>query len=394
MRLPIIMMLIVLLLSGTIDYYIYRAIKRHTKSRRWLNIHTYSAILFFTYLIISISLPRRNGSNELLISIMWLLFAYMSIYIPKFIFVLCDAISYIPKLWKHKRWQATTYIGIGISTISFILMWWGALVNRYNIDIQEHSIAISDLPQAFDGYKIVQISDLHVGSYGKDSEFIDKLVAKINSLEADVIVFTGDIVNRNTKELLPFIDTLSKFHAKDGVFSILGNHDYGDYSDWESDAEKRQNMQLMYELQQKMGWQLLLNDTRMLYRGNDSIAIIGVENVGDPPFKIYGSLDGAYSTLNDSVTKILLSHNPAHWVKDIKNNPTKNIALTLSGHTHAMQLSFCNLSPAALRYDTWGGLYNDNKNQHLYVNVGIGTVALPMRIGATPEITILTLKRK
>lgn len=393
MRLPIILMLIVLLLSGTIDYYIYRVVKRYTKSPVWIRVHTYSAIFMMSFLIVSISLPRRNGSDDMLVSIMWALFAYVSIYIPKLLFIIFDALSYLPKLWKKTRVNVMTIAGLCAAVITFILMWWGALINRYSIDVEEVQVEIAGLPEAFDGYRIAQISDLHVGTYGDDDAFIKELVEEINSLDVDLVVFTGDIVNRNTRELLPFVDALSRLKAQDGVVSILGNHDYGDYSDWKSDAEKQENMRLMYSLQKNMGWNLLLNETQMIYRGNDSIAIIGVENVGDPPFKIYGSLDDAYPSLGDNVTKILLSHNPAHWVNDIKGNEEINIALTLSGHTHAMQMSFGRFSPAALRYETWGGFYeSDDKKRNLYVNVGIGTVAVPMRVGATPEITLLTLK--
>lgn len=393
MRLPIILMLIVLLLSGTIDYYIYRVVKRYTKSPVWIRVHTYSAIFMMSFLVVSISLPRRNGSDDILLSIMWALFAYVSIYIPKLLFIIFDALSYLPKLWKKTRVNVMSIAGLCVAVVVFILMWWGALINRYSINVEEVQVGISGLPKEFDGYRIAQISDLHVGTYGDDDAFIKELVEEINSLDVDLVVFTGDIVNRNTRELLPFVETLSRLKAHDGVVSILGNHDYGDYSDWKSNTEKQENMRLMYSLQKGMGWNLLLNETQMIYRGNDSIAIIGVENVGDPPFKVYGSLDDAYPTLGDDVTKILLSHNPAHWVNDIKGNEEINIALTLSGHTHAMQMSIGRFSPAALRYETWGGFYeSDDKKRNLYVNVGVGTVAVPVRVGATPEITLLTLK--
>jgi hypothetical protein len=208
-------------------------------------------------------------------------------------------------------------------------------------------------------------------------------------------VFTGDIVNRRTDEIYPFVDTFAKLHAPYGVYSILGNHDYGDYSDWQSDEAKQANLQELIDIENGMGWQMLNNATAMIHCGADSIALIGVENVGDPPFHTYGDLDAAYPTLDDGVTKILLSHNPAHWVTDICDAPDKNIALTLSGHTHAMQIAFGRISPAVFRYRTWGGRYDDSGNNNmLYVNIGVGTVGFPARIGATPEITLFTLKSK
>jgi predicted MPP superfamily phosphohydrolase len=214
----------------------------------------------------------------------------------------------------------------------------------------------------------------------------------LRQLSPDLIVFTGDIVNRRTDELHPFVETLSNISAPYGVYSILGNHDYGDYCDWPSDEAKRQNLDELISLENQMGWKMLNNETAFIHLAADSIALIGVENVGDPPFHTYGDLDKAYPTLDDGVTKILLSHNPAHWVDDICDAPDKNIALTLSGHTHAMQMAFGRISPAIFRYKTWGGLYNDNDNHSLYVNIGIGTVGFPARIGATPEITLFTLK--
>ena len=153
-------------------------------------------------------------------------------------------------------------------------------------------------------------------------------------------------------------------------------------------------MRLMHQLQQQMRWHLLDNETIMLHRGTDSLAVIGVQNVGDPPFPIYGSLSKAYPAISDAAVKVLLSHNPVHWTDSIANRPEVNVALTLSGHTHAMQIACGRFSPAALRYKTWGGLYTDSLGRALYVNIGIGEVAFPARVGATPEITLITLHKK
>ncbi len=224
---------------------------------------------------------------------------------------------------------------------------------------------------------------------------MSRLVDHINSLDPDLIVFTGDIVNRKTDEITPFVEVLGRLHAPDGVIAILGNHDYGDYMTWPSDEAKRENMQMLYDTYDTAGINLLLNQTEWIRRGNDSIAIIGVENIGDPPFPIYGSLSKAYPIPGDSTTKILLSHNPAHWVDSISGNDKARIQLTLAGHTHAMQIEMFGISPAALRYKTWGGLYADSHERHqLYVNIGAGTVGMPMRLGATPEVTLLTLRRR
>lgn len=357
-------------------------------------VQLFSAAALYAFIIVCICLPRRSGSDSTLIWIMWMLFAYFSVYVPKLLFVMVDLIASVPCLFKSHRIGAVSMVGGVLSIMCFLAMWWGALVNRYRIDVKELTVEIPGLPERFDGYKIVQFSDFHVGTYGNDDSYVRKVVDKINSLNCDLIVFTGDIVNRRTDELLPFVDALSGLEAPDGVYSILGNHDYGDYSDWDTAEDKARNMEMMYDLQADMGWHLLRNESDFLKIDNDSIAIVGVENVGDPPFKVYGSISKAYPSIDDDNVKILLTHNPAHWVNEIANGDA-NVALTLSGHTHAMQIELFGVSPAVWRYPTWGGLYEDDGKQHkLYVNIGIGTVGIPTRIGATPELTVITLKRE
>lgn len=394
MRLPILMMLIVILLNVAIDCYIYKALKKRFSRFSLAKVHLWGSIILTIAVIVVISLPRRSGSDSSLLFIMWMLFSYMSIYISKYAIVIFDFIASIPQLWFKDRWKPVSIIGIIVGICVFSLMWWGALFNRNAIEIKEVKVDIPNLPSSFEGYKIAQISDLHLGTYQNDTAFISSIVDEVNKLGVDAVMFTGDIVNRNSSELTPFISVLSRLNTKDGVFSVLGNHDYGDYSDWESDSAKKANHEQMIQTQSKMGWNLLLNETAYLVRNNDSIAVIGVENLGDPPFKNYGSLSKAYPTINDSKVKILLSHNPAHWDREISNHNAKNVSLTLSGHTHAMQISMFGISPVSMRYKYWGGLYSDESGkQKLYVNIGVGTVAIPMRIGATPEITLITLSQ-
>ena len=392
MRYPIVAVIILLVFSGAIDYYIYRVVRKRCGNKRWSLIYAISAIVLLCVLIATIILPKRGGSNTALECVIWLLFGYLSIYIPKVLFLIFDLLAKIPTLMNRQRLRILSYAGIGLGVVVFVSMWWGALFNRYNIDVVDEEVEISELPAGFNGFTIVQISDLHVGTFGTDDSYIKKFVKEVNGLHPDLIVFTGDIVNRKSEELKPFADALSQLKAPYGVYSILGNHDYGDYSSWRSDAEKAQDVQNLCKMQESMGWKMLNNATAWIKKGNDSIALIGVENVGDPPFKTYGDLQKAYPNLHDANVKILLTHNPAHWISEIENNIDNNIALTLSGHTHAMQITMAGWSPAAWRYRTWGGMYADNSGKKLYVNIGAGEVGFPARIGATPEITLFTLK--
>ena len=394
MRLPLVPMMIVLLVNVVIDYYIWRVARGRCRSKVPSRIQLISAFLIYLGLFVTICLPRRSGSDDTLAIVMWLLFGYFSVLVSKALFVIFDLLASLPRVFGRRRVRWISLAGGVLAVVAFLAMWWGALVNRFRIDVKEVTVEIAGLPQEFDGFTIAQFSDIHVGTYGGDTTYVSHVVDRINSLDTDLIVFTGDIVNRRTEELLPFVGPLSRLDAPYGVYSILGNHDYGDYSEWESPTAKQANMDEMYRLQKNMHWTLLLNEHEWLRRGNDSIALVGVENVGDPPFKIYGSLPEAYPTLSDDVTKILLSHNPAHWTDDIADNDSINVALTLSGHTHAMQIEVLGWSPAVFRYPTWGGLYSDSSHKgQLYVNIGLGAVGIPMRLGATPEITVLTLRR-
>lgn len=390
-------MLCLLLFNAAIDWYVMRQITHRVKAhpRLWWNIELYSAIAITLLLVGAIIVPAGKGADIMLEAKTWLLFGYLSVYIPKFLAVVFDLLASIPRLFGHRRIKALTAAGIFIAAASFLAMWWGALINRFNLQTTEVTVEIADLPPAFDGYRIVQISDMHTGTYDTDTTFISRLVDSVNAIGADAIMFTGDIVNRETSELMPFTGTLSRLEAPDGVFAILGNHDYGDYYAWDTPADKVANMQKLYDAYAAMGFRLMRNETAWLRRGNDSIAVIGVENIGEPPFPVYGSLTKSYPDLSDPVSKILLTHNPSHWVDSISGHDDVRVPLTLSGHTHAMQIEVAGVSPAAMRYSTWGGLYADTDRWHqLYVNIGTGTVGMPMRLGATPEITVLTLIRR
>lgn len=396
MRLPLVLILPLLVLGVLVDWYIVRAVGARCR-RRWPRLlAVWQGVAFALGLVVLIVLPKHSGSDADLTAIMWCLYAYFSVYMPKYIFVAVDLLAKLPQLFRRKRIKALSVAGEVLAAVVFVAMWWGALVNRYSIDIREVSFESEALPEAFNGLRVAQISDIHTGSYGTDTAYLAKVVEAVNALNPDVILFTGDIVNRHSSELEPFTGVLGRLRTPYSVYSVLGNHDYGDYYVWPSPEAKVADRRHLVELQEGMGWKMLNNATAVIHRGPDSIAIVGVENIGDPPFPVYGDLDAAYpGDLADPVFKILMSHNPAHWTADIADAPDKNIPLTLSGHTHAMQMEVLGVSPAALRYSTWGGMYSDADGSHsLYVNIGIGEVGIPARIGATPEITLFTLSRK
>lgn len=400
------MALVLSLLSLCTDIYIYLDLRKNFPSRRWYrSIYMISAILCWAALIVAFAWPRRAVTQSIQ-PVMWTIYAFLTIYVPKILFVVISLIGCLPYLWKSKSWKLGKYVGIPVALIVFFSMWWGAIVTRNVVNVIHVDVISRRLPKSFEGFKIVQISDLHVGTWGEDTRFISRLVDSVNAQKPDVIFFTGDVVNRETNELEPFLPILSRLHAPYGVYSVLGNHDYGDYVDWPSQHEKEVNLALLRVWERQIGWDLLDNHRREIIKDGDTIQVIGVENWGEPPFRQYGHLTDAYPIARDSVYhlrdnrfKILLTHNPEHWRREVTK--VSNVDLTLSGHTHAMQLMLHlwgnkNWSPAVWKYKDWGGLYHgedeQSRDMQIYVNIGAGEVGLPFRIGAEPEVTVITLR--
>lgn len=268
------------------------------------------------------------------------------------------------------------------------------MANRYNYKVRQVQLKFPNLPPAFDGLKIVQISDVHSGSFNNKLA-VNKGIQQILDLNPDVIFFTGDLVNNTADEVMPYIDVFSNLTAPLGVYSILGNHDYGDYHQWDSAEEKEENLAILKNAQKKMGWNLLLNEAVTLQKGDDTISLIGVENTSfKNRFKSYGDLSKAYAQAKDSSFKILLSHDPSHWDGEV-NTKYKDIDLTLSGHTHGFQfgveIPWLKWSPVQYVYKQWAGLYQKD-SQYLYVNRGFGFIGYPGRVGIMPEITLLELR--
>ena len=278
----------------------------------------------------------------------------------------------------------------------FLLLPWlawtyGTVVERNCFRVKRVEVESSRLPASFDGYRVVHISDMHLNSFAGREKALQRAVDKINALNPDVVLFTGDLVSLGHWELDGMQDILAGIRAKDGVFSVLGNHDYSEYHRWPSKQEQAEAVEMLKRRQRDMGWRLLLNENEPIARGADTISIIGVENIsGDRHFRTYGDLAQAMQGA-DGAYKILLSHDPSHWRKEVVGK--SDIDLMLAGHTHAMQVMFFGWSPSSLIYDEWGGLYSEGE-QSLYVNRGLGQTVFKARIGAMPEITLLELKHK
>lgn len=295
-----------------------------------------------------------------------------------------------------QRRRFLSLIALGIASIPFGALLYGMFKGKYNFKVLKYDLAFEDLPDAFDGYQITQISDIHSGSFD-NRKMIEYGVNLINEQNSDAILFTGDMVNNKTDEMRPWADLFATLEAKDGKFSVLGNHDYGDYIPWDTDELKKQNLQDLKDLQKKMGFDLLLNDHRYLQKGNDKIALIGVENWGRGGFKKAGDLKLASSKIADSDFKILMSHDPSHWEEEVISD-AKHYHLTLSGHTHGMQFGieipgWIKWSPVKWRYKYWAGIYKE-MGQFINVNRGFGFLGYPGRVGIWPEITVITLKKK
>ncbi|WP_456438477.1 metallophosphoesterase [Psychroserpens sp.] len=286
-------------------------------------------------------------------------------------------------------------VALGLAAIPFASLLYGMYKGKYRFRVLDYVLHFEDLPDAFDGYKITQISDIHSGSFD-NREKIEYGVNLINEQKSDVIMFTGDLVNNKATEMLPWKDLFGTIEAKDGVFSVLGNHDYGDYVSWDSKVEKAKNLNDLKALQKEMGYNLLLNESHFLERNGERIAIVGVENWGENGFKKAGDLKKAAEQVNAEDFKILMSHDPSHWEAEVVNDDY-HYHLTLSGHTHGMQFGieipgWIKWSPVKWRYKQWAGIY-EQLGQYINVNRGFGYLGYPGRVGIWPEVTVITLKK-
>jgi len=402
-------LIIFLILVLALDFYALQSFRSVVRNP-WITYgYAFISLAIMGYIVFQVmTFERGSGDN----SGFYLAFSlFVLVYVPKLVLVVFmlgedvyrvfeAAVNYFVSksenstLFSSRR-KFIGQLALGIAAIPFISILYGITKGKYNFKVVKYTLHFDDLPAAFDGYQISQISDIHSGSFD-NKEKIEYAVDLVNKQASDVIMFTGDLVNSASKEMRPWKSTFSKLKAPDGVFSILGNHDYGDYTRWPSEEAKAENFQELLDIQKEMGFDLLRNESRFIEKEDARLAIIGVENWGKG-FKQKGDLALASSKVDTNDFKILLSHDPSHWQYEVVKDPNQ-YHLTLSGHTHGMQFGIeipgvVKWSPIKWRYKYWAGIY-EKAGQYINVNRGFGFLAFPGRVGIWPEISVITLKKQ
>lgn len=400
-----------------LDLYAFQAVRTITKGRFWLWSYWVITFGILAWLAFTVAnFDRSAGPQNRIFT--WLFGIMVLFYVPKMVIafplLLEDLFRVFRAGWKvilsvlpssEANVEATSYwperrkfisqLGLLLAALPFVSILYGITRGKYRYEVWKHTLYFDDLPEAFDGFRIAQISDIHSGSFDNATK-VSQAVDLVNEQDADVILFTGDLVNNLADEMEPWKDTFSRLSAREGVFSVLGNHDYGDYSEWPDLMSKQANFDRLCAMHGEIGMDLLRNEHRTLEREGQKLHIVGVENWGKPPFPQHGDLNKATEGLTDDAFCVLMSHDPSHFDLEVKKHP-KNLALTLSGHTHGMQFGIeipgIRWSPVKYRYPKWAGIYEE-AGRILNVNRGFGFLAFPGRVGIWPEITVLELKRR
>jgi len=399
--------LIFVAIYAIVDFYAFQAIKTITKNNGIHYLHVLISIVVvgnFIYQFTQASdgrvlSPEKSYAFGFLLTLLALKIVVVPIMFSEDVFrgivgIYNKMFSSNDTFYLPSRRKFVSQIALGIAAIPFTSLLYGMYRGKYNFKVLKYTLHFEDLPEAFDGYKITQISDIHSGSFD-NKEKVSYAVDLINEQQSDTILFTGDMVNNKATEMLPWKDTFNKLKANDGIYSVLGNHDYGDYVDWDSAEEKQQNLEDLISIQKEMGFDLMLNESRFIEKNGQRIAIVGVENWGKG-FKQKGDLKKASEMVDANDFKILMSHDPSHWEYQVIDDDY-HYHLTLSGHTHGMQFGieipgWIKWSPVKWRYKYWAGIY-EQKKQLINVNRGFGVLAFPGRVGIWPEITVIELKK-
>jgi predicted MPP superfamily phosphohydrolase len=375
----------VILLTLLPDLYILRSYATRW-GRRAKGLFALPSVLLWLSLIAL--LLTHDFQQEAMSRMSLYVLVLVCISVPKLLFVIVSALLRVGRWFTHRSRSIEVTGGcvVAFAALGYLIYCAAEGVEHYTI--RRVTISSPRIPKAFDGYRIVQFSDFHAGSWNANGRAVKRGVDSILAQRPDVILFTGDLVNNLATEVDPFIRILSQLQAPDGVYSVLGNHDYSLYIPWERESDRLGNLQSLKDKQAEMGWRLLNNEHTILRRGGDSIALAGVENSGNPPFPNVSDLPRALQGTQGMFT-ILMSHDPTHWRREVL--PQSEVDLMLAGHTHDMQIRLFGFSPSRFVYPEHDGLYAED-GQRLFVNIGVGHLLFPMRIGAWPEITVFTLK--
>ena len=401
-------LIILFVIIAIVELYAFQVIKTVTKSKWILIVYaviSVAAIVFITYELMKFD--RSVGQTKsTLITLGLLLLVLLPKLVLTFVLLLEDVtrilIGTVTHFMGHnsdsflpERRKFVSQVAIGLAAVPFLSLIYGMTIGKYNYKVIRQTLFFPDLPDAFDGFKITQISDIHSGSFDDENK-IRYAIDLINEQESDLLLFTGDIVNAKADEMHPWIDIFKGIKKHEyGKYSVLGNHDYGAYLDWKSEKAKAENFVAIKDLHRKIDFKLMLNENVKIKKGKDEIALMGVENWGKH-FGEFGDIDKASENVTATDFKILMSHDPSHWEYIVKQHP-KNIQLTLSGHTHGMQFGieipgYFKWSLAKYIYKQWAGLYEEF-GRYVYVNRGFGFHAYPGRVGIMPEITVFELKK-
>ena len=397
-----------LVFFGLIQWYAFQAVKTIGFNKWILSIYSLTiAIIFGNFIYQSLFYTRATGFTP---NFSVAVGMFLALIIFQFILILFLAFEDLIRLpqgiyryfiekgeenYLPSRRKFISQLAFVLAAIPFASLLVGMVRGKYNYKVLHYALEFDDLPEAFEGFTLTQISDIHSGSFD-NAEKVQYGVDLINEQQSDVILFTGDMVNNKAEELIPWKETFAQLRAPMGKFSILGNHDYGDYTEWSSKEEKEHNLKTLIKIQEEMGFSVLLNETHFLEKDGQRLALVGVENWGKGGFKKAGNLDKAVQQVTTDDFKILLSHDPSHWEEKVLPHAYP-FQLTLSGHTHGMQFGieipgWFKWSPVEWRYKQWAGLYTEQQ-QWINVNRGFGFLGYPGRVGIWPEITKITLKR-
>jgi predicted MPP superfamily phosphohydrolase len=386
---------LIILLWLCADLYFYQAIHTLTNAPIFSWIYWSIDVILMAGTAALIVLPRASKMQQTLIN--WVIGLMLLAFIPRLFSVPILLIEDASRLFRGfpARSVWVSELTLGVAAIIFSIVLFGITRGKHFYRLRRETISFPDLPEAFDGFTITQITDVHSGSF-TDAAGVQKGLNLVNEQKSDVILFTGDLVNNRASEMDPWISAFAALKAPMGKFSILGNHDYGDYIQWESDDAKSANLERLKQIHAEMGFRLLLDESVSLKKANQPIELIGVENWGKGGFHKYGDLKKATATVPDHAFKILMSHDPSHW-EGVTLQHNQQIHLTFSGHTHGMQFGIEFLgfkwSPIQYMYKQWAGLYQ-NAGRFLYVNRGFGFLGLKGRIGMWPEVAVITLRKQ